>query len=220
MIAGLEGKDVPTRVLILAALGRFVPSSQEAVAALVKALDDPAERIRVAAVRVLGEHVNTAGAAVLPALVKATNDPSRSVGYWACWALASARPAAAVLPVLIDRLERGEPGTRRAAADVLWETGNGPDRDRDPEVVKRAVSALTAALRDREAEVRAAAASSLRHFGLDAASAEPALRAAMNDPDREVREKAAVALQWVTPIRERASSRQDAGAGDKPGTRR
>ncbi len=221
LIAGLEGKDVPTRVAIVTALGRFVPEHPEAVATLVKAVDDPAEPIRVAAVDVLGEHVNTTRRdAVLPALVKATNDPSRPVVYWACQGLATARPAADVLPTLIDRLERGEADVRAAAAGAFWRIGEATNRDRDPEVVKRAVTALTAALRDREAEVRSAAASSLGQFRLDAASAEPALRAAMNDPDRYVRDKAAEAIQQIAAAREWASNRQNTGAGDKPGARR
>ena len=105
------------------------------------------------------------------------------------------RPARVVLPTLIERLKQGEPNTRKAAAGALWELCDATDRD--PEVARRAVEALAAALTDRDAEVRSCASWSLMRFGADARAAEPALRSAMNDPDRRVRDNASAALRAI-----------------------
>ncbi|MHB1560031.1 MAG: HEAT repeat domain-containing protein [Isosphaeraceae bacterium] len=69
--------------------------------------------------------------------------------------------------------------------------------------------------------VRFWASRSLGKIGcLDADAVLSALLAAMNDPNRYVRDKAAEALQKIEVARERASSRPNAGAGDKPPARR
>ena len=81
MIAGLEGQDIASRVSILAALGKLVPWHEAVVPALLKAIDDPSDEVRMAAVNALGEHVNSRRDVVMPALLKAMNDPSWDVRF-------------------------------------------------------------------------------------------------------------------------------------------
>jgi HEAT repeat protein len=88
---------------------------------------------------------------------------------------------------------------RAAAAGALWQLHDATDAE--PEVIRRAVEALAAALADRDAQVREAAAGSLQSLGGAARTAEPALRAAMSDPSRPVRDKASAALQWIASSR-------------------
>ncbi len=85
-----------------------------------------------------------------------------------------------------------------------------------------AILALVKALRSPVPGVRFSASRALGKIGrLDANAVLPALRAAMNDPDRYVRDEAAETLQKIEIARERASSsRPNAGAGDKPPSRR
>ena len=193
LIAGLEGHDIADRVTILLALGRLVPWHEAIVPALLKALEDPSDQVRIAAVDALGEHVNSRRDAVMPALLKAMNDPSWGVRFQVSERLGMIRPARIVLPTLIERLKVGEPNTRTAAAWALWKLCDATDRD--PEVARGAVEALAAALADRDAEVRSCASWSLMRFGADARAAEPALRSVMNDPDRRVRDNASAALR-------------------------
>jgi HEAT repeat protein len=132
---------------------------------------------------------------VLPALLKTMNDPSGGVRFRVSDWLGRIRPAQVVLPTLIERLKQGEPNTRTAAAGALWYLCDA--RDRDPQVARRAVEALAAALADRDPEVRSGAAWSLMRFGADARTAEPALRSATNDPDRRVRDNASATLRAI-----------------------
>lgn len=80
------------------------------------------------------------------------------------------------------------------------------------------ISALTAALRDENAAVRAAAASSLGRVG--DASALPALRAAERDPEPPVRQAVAAAVAAIQargPAGGSSSTRAPSSAGAQPG---
>jgi HEAT repeat protein len=199
MIAGLEGQDVPTRASILAALGRLARSHESVIPALLRALEDPSDGIRMAAVDALGEHIGSHRDVVLPVLLKVLEDPSQGVRFQAGWRLGKSRPAAMVVPLLIEELNKGEPLVRAVAAGALWHLHDAIDAE--PEVIRRAVEALAAALADRDAQVREAAVGSLQALGGAARAAEPALRAAMDDPSRSVRDKASAALQWIAASR-------------------
>ncbi len=205
MIAGLEGQDIPTRASILAALSKLVPWHEAIVPALFKAFDDPSDQVRMAAVNALGAHVNVRRDVVMPALLRAMDDPSQGVRFEAGSSLGRIRPAGIVLPTLIEKLKEGKPNTRQAAVGA---GGSCATRDLDPEVARRTVEALAAALADRDPEVRSSAASCLKTFGAAAGSAVPALRAAMNDPDRRVRDNASDALQWIATCESAGSSKR------------
>jgi HEAT repeat protein len=195
MIAALEGQDIPTRASILAALGRLGASDGATVPTLLEALDDPSDEIRATAVNALGESIDSHRDAVVPALVKALGDPSETVRFWAGCRLGGSRPHRLVFPHLVESLSRGEPVARRSAAAALAWMCDDPTRE--PEVIRRAAEALAAALADRDARVRAAAASALWRFGHAGSPAVPALRAALDDPSRSVRDSASATLRVI-----------------------
>jgi HEAT repeat protein len=195
MIAALEGQDIPTRASILTALGRLGASDEATVPTLLEALDDRSDEVREAAVNALGEFIGSHRDAVVPALLKALGDPAEIVRYRAGCRLGGSLPRRLVLPHLVETLSRGEPVARRSAAEALAWVCDDPTRE--PEVIRRAAEALAAALADRDARVRAAAASALWRFGHAGAPAVPALRAALDDPSRSVRDSAFATLRII-----------------------
>jgi HEAT repeat protein len=201
LVAGLAGQDIRTRVSILEALGRLGASDGAVLPTLLKALEDPSDAIRAAAVNALGEFIGSHRDLVMPVLLKALGDPSEDVCYQASTRLGSSRPHRLVLPHLVENLSKGEPGVRSSAAQALaWMCY---DPAPEPEVPRRAAEALAAALADRDPRVRSSAASALWRFGAAAGPAEPALRAAMNDPCRSVRDRASATRRAIAEDRAR-----------------
>jgi HEAT repeat protein len=102
------------------------------------------------------------------------------------------RPEAAkALDDVIRLLKDPDRVVRRFAAQSLWLIGPGDG--------KRAVSALTAALKDKDFSVRSYAITALRGFGADATEAIPSLVAMLKDKSGLIRHEAARALKAIGP---------------------
>jgi hypothetical protein len=93
---------------------------------------------------------------------------------------------------LIARLGDGDPKVRRAAARTL-----GDEHEKASDVV---VTALTAARKDGDLDVRELAIAALGHLGTAAKLSAPALEQALADPELSVRLCAALALQKIEPV--------------------
>jgi HEAT repeat protein len=93
---------------------------------------------------------------------------------------------------LIADLKSDKEGDRIKAARLL--------QQRKGEAAK-VVPALTAALKDKEGDVRWSAAIGLGYFGDEAKEAIPALQEAERDKDARIREAAAVALSRIDPTK-------------------
>jgi HEAT repeat protein len=93
------------------------------------------------------------------------------------------------VPALREALRNGKPASRKSILLVLEQIGPGAT----------VVPAVSAALNDKDDEVRNTAAGVLGRFGPDAKEAVPALRAALKDASGPVRRQAAVALGRVGP---------------------
>jgi HEAT repeat protein len=93
------------------------------------------------------------------------------------------------VPALREALRNGKPATRKSILLVLEQIGPGAT----------VVPAVSAALTDKDEEVRNTAAVVLGRFGPDAKEAVPALRAALKDASGPVRREAAEALGRVGP---------------------
>jgi HEAT repeat protein len=157
-------------------------------------------------------------AKALPALQKMLHDGPAPEPYLAAVAMGQMEPdAATVAPALIEALHSADRDVRRAAARSLGQLGKSAFpalgkakalQDPDPEARRlviealswmgqAAVAPLTAALKDKSADVRRAAARSLGNLGKDAQSAVPALEIAASDPVEEVRTAALKARNQI-----------------------
>ena len=109
--------------------------TSEALASLVRALDDAHHDVRLAAVTGLG---NIGSGRTAPQLLAAVEDPEWSVRCAAAESLAKLDDSAA-LPALVDAMEQGSLATKLAATEALGRIGDG-----------RAVEPLVAVLGDLE----------------------------------------------------------------------
>ncbi len=188
-------------------LGNFAATAKPVVPELVKLLadDDATTRVNTAvALWKIDRHPKA-----VPALLEMLRNGASPEPYLAATALGQMQPeAAAVAPGLIAALHSSDGDVRRAAARSLGQLGKAAFpalgqakalEDPDPEARRlviealawmgpQAVNPLIAALKDKSAEVRRAAARALGNLGADAHSALPALEAAVSDPDETVRD--------------------------------
>ena len=188
-IAALEDSTVVGRVRAVDALRnilRVQPNSPHIVRALIRALGDSVDAVRMSAgVALTTEGVRAEGA--VPALHDALHDTAHAVVRWQAamilGRLASSTGQASV-PVLIEALSDAEPQVRAAAAQALGEIGH---------VSAPALPHLFLLVKDPDADVRVKAVEALPKISNDTATAHP-LILALSDSAPEVRRAAASAL--------------------------
>ena len=145
-----ELKDGPIRLIAAFALGRIGPEARAAIPDLIAALSGPDSRVRGEAARALGLIGPEARAAV-PALIRlVTRGTVAEVAERAAEALG--RLGSVAVPAVIEMLHDADPEVRAKALGILGQMD-----------AKAAVpiSELVRCLRDRDADVRKAAAAAL-----------------------------------------------------------
>lgn len=226
-IAALDDSSVAVRVRATDALRnilRVKPNSPEVIRALIRALADTADAVRMpAGMALAAEGVRAEGA--VPALHNALHDSAHAAVRWqAAMILGSLESSAGrtSVPVLAEALSDSDPQVRAAAAEALGKIGAPsvaalPElralvTDADVSVRRAAVEALpnvsrdtaalpplTAALADSAAQVRRAAAFALGALGPLAAPATAPLTRALSDSSSAVRAAGALALGQIGP---------------------
>jgi HEAT repeat protein len=177
-----------TRAEAATALGEMGKDAREAVPALVEALHDPDEIVRLVVARAVGKmyvadkHLQTAFEALVES---ATTDRSESVRIAVVRTLATVGPEA--VPTLMLILETNSSACTDAA-NALAEIGKE---------ARPAAFVLAEALRDPEVSVRLAAARALGEIGARDEKAMNALEHARKDDDEHVRKTAQEALQKI-----------------------
>ena len=145
--------DAPMRLIAAFALGRIGPEARAAIPDLIAALSGPDSRVRAEAARALGLMGPDARAAI-PELIRLTGRRSGSqVVEYASEALAQLGPVA--VPALSEILHDDDPEARGA----LRILGQMSAKTAVP------ITELVRCLRDRDAEVRMAAAGALAAVG-------------------------------------------------------
>jgi HEAT repeat protein len=183
-----KGSDNLTRAEAATALGEIGKDAREAVPALVEALHDPDEIVRLVVARAVGKmyvadkQLETAFEALVEC---ATSDPSESVRISVVRTLATVGPEA--VPTLILILETDSSACAEAA-NALADIGKE---------ARQAAFVLAEALRDPEVPVRLAAARALGEIGARDEKAMNALEQARNDDNEYVRKTAQEALQKI-----------------------
>ncbi len=198
------------------ALGGLGHKAAPAVAALLGALGDEAEPVRLNAAYALG----AVGAAAVGPLIAALDDEREHVREHAAYALSAVGEAAveALVAALGDEHAHvrgfaayalGDMGARAgaAAAAALCALGDDPDAWVRRNVAEAlgtielnpaaSVPALAVLLADEDEQVRFNAAYALAHFGPAAAAATDALATALGDENRYVQGHSTAALQQI-----------------------
>jgi HEAT repeat protein len=177
-----------TRADAATALGEIGKDAREAVPALVDALHDPDDIVRLVVARAVGKMyvADKELKVAFQALAEcATSDRSESVRISAVRTLATVGPEA--VPTLILVLET-DSSACTDAADALADIGKE---------ARQAAFALTEALRDPEVPIRLAAARALGKIEVRDEKVVHALERALNDDDEYVRKTAQEALQKI-----------------------
>jgi HEAT repeat protein len=188
-IAALEDSSVAVRIGATDALRsilRVRPNSPEVVRALIGALGDTVDAVRMSA----GYALTSAGVraeGAVPALHNALHDTAHAAVRWqAAMILGSLGPSAGQtsVPVLTEALSDRDPQVRAAAAEALGNIG---------QVAAPALPKLYILLRDIDADVRRKAVEALPNISSDT-SMIGLLIGALSDPTPEVRRSAVTAL--------------------------
>lgn len=226
-ITSLEDSTVAVRVQAIDALRRILrvkPNSPHVVQALIDALGDPVDAVRMSAgVALTTEGVRAEGA--VPALHHALHDSAHVTVRWQA-AMILGRLAASAgqqsVPVLTEALSDREPQVRAAAAEALGRIGRAsasalPQIIRlvgDPDATTRLkaiealsniardtsiVDPLVVALSDAAPEVRRAAAAALGALRTSTSRSIAGLAHALKDSSPAVRAAAALAIAEIGP---------------------
>jgi HEAT repeat protein len=225
-IAALDDSSVAVRVRATDALRRILavkPNSPDVIRALIRALGDTVDAVRMSAGMALAaEGVRAEGAvpalhdalhdsahaaealgkigppsaAALPELRALVTDEDASVRLKAVEALLNVSRDTSALRPLMTALGDPAAHVRRAAASALGTLGT---------LAEPAAGALTRALSDSSAAVRAAAALALGQIGPAAGASRPALLAARRDSSAQVRRFADDALRRIEGDTSRSS---------------
>lgn len=158
----------------------------EAIAGLVKTLEDPIEPVREAAVTALGQFGPRAKAAIAPLqdLLKRKRLATPTATLLAIYRITGESEEA--VPLLLAEIDR--PDAPWAAAAALAQI-----KPTTPAIVE----GLAARLKSPDGEARYSCAQALGEIGPDARAAEPALQALLEDEDETVREAAKKALEQI-----------------------
>ena len=226
-IAALEDSSVAVRIGATDALRnilRVSPNSPEVVRALIDALGDTVDAVRMSAAFALTSAGVRAEGAV-PGLHDALHDTAHAAVRWqAAMILGSLGPSAGQtsVPVLTEALSDPDPQVRAAAAEALGNIGQvaAPAlpklyvllRDVDADVRRKTVEALPniardtsmiglliGALSDSAPEVRRSAVTALGALGTPTDRVIEALAHALTDSWAAVRAAAALALAQIGP---------------------
>jgi HEAT repeat protein len=145
--AGAARREVKSPLLSARCRGHPIAQTEQ-ISKLTEALKEEDWEVRISAAKSLGEIGNPAA---VPGLIEALADPDRSMREMAAWALGRIRSTAAV-PALSE-VSRNDVNwyVRYSAINALARIGDAA-----------ALSALNAALKDKQWPVREAAAQALR----------------------------------------------------------
>ncbi len=189
-----------------------------AIPALMQAVKDPNETVRLGALRSLGGMGNVAKS-IAPQLIPSLKDPSPKIQVQTAWALRSmGESPEPILPVLIAKLKDPNPDIRSLSAETLGQLGqaakpavpalitalNDPNPQSDALARTKTAEALgqlgeigelMTALQNKNPLVRWRAAYVLGKMGATAKVAIPALTIASQDPDEFVQRRAKEALK-------------------------
>ncbi|MDZ8260162.1 HEAT repeat domain-containing protein [Nostoc sp. ChiQUE01b] len=192
----------------------IVACSSKAVPALMKALGNQDEELRIPAIAVLGE-IGSKAALAVRFLKASLKDENRDVRIIAVQTLRKIGQDP-ILP-LLNALKDDNWNVRYQATDTLGQIGTKDDvvlplitalKDKNEnvrssaanaleEIGKDAVPALIIALKDPDSNIRAGVADALGQIGIDAEDAVPYLTTALKDIDSKVSSAAANALETI-----------------------
>ena len=182
----LHGNDLAGRVQAAAALGSLGPGAGSAVPALVEALRDEYEPLRLNAAYALG----AVGEKAVGPLGEILGDPDADTRGYAAYALGDMGPAAGAEAAAGLAALAGDPSetVRRNVAEAL-----GTMQRPAPSVV----GALARLVNDEDGQTGYQAAYSLARLGPAAASAVPALEQGLESENRYVRNHSVEALRQI-----------------------
>jgi HEAT repeat protein len=189
VLAELKSSDKYTRASVIRAVEEpetWAEADRKAfVQAMGDCLKDDYLPVRVRASQSLGL-VGPDAAAVLPALIKATEDEDRFIKVNAIRAMANiGPPSKPAIPVLVKLLEMDDKFVPMHAGHALASIG------------PKAVPALMEALKSKKSETRFQAIEALASMGTEARSAIPALKQISADDEMWLRFRAQSAIEQI-----------------------
>lgn len=157
-----------------------------AVTALIKAMKDPSNKVRLRVASALGE---LKASQAVDVLISALHDRDSEVVLFSAQALGDIGPeASSAAPELINLLRNEDNKIRSTAAIALSKTGN---------VIERAVNVMTEDLKLCDPWSRQEALFALGYLGLAAQSAIPELRNLLKDQSKYVQQEACRTLRYI-----------------------
>jgi HEAT repeat protein len=171
--------DVERRVQAAMHLADYGPMAEPALPALVAALADLNEDLRLNAAIAVGK----IGKAAIPPLRDLLDGGDKDTRFYAIWALGWVGPdASEAAPALVKAMADKDAGIRRKAAYALGRIAASP---------QKTIAVLLAAFKDDNEDVRQTASDAVARFGIEAV---PGLLRALDDSNEKVRLQAAHAI--------------------------